>query len=601
MVFYALMSILCLFYDISTFQSFFMNFYDFMPSGSPEEYLNPFSVLIDEDQLYNLSSGVPVETDFADEILETQNKGIKLAGMFATERLTANGSKKFHDTLPRNKIKSFKDMSKTLVVKKNKKEMTVAVNRDILGFLVKLPLSSGQAVDFEKALQYPLSPIPLSLATPDGERRETVKRKLLEIVLNASQSPPKCPKSIIRIDQLKPSALIIDLIAAIRTMAELPETYYEFTWKLLGSLPKGYKRVDLVADTYRDVSIKNGERQKRGTSSRLIISSTHSKLPRNFTNFMKNGENKTRLIDLICQVITENSDQVLHLLKCNQIYFSKESHCILLDEEGPRDVEHLKSNQEEADTKVILHCLDALMTPESTVVLRSHSGDTDIMVLAVTLIRNSCERLFIDYGCGKNRRAVQLSNITMSEREKDALLGYHAFSGNDYLSAFFMKGKAVGWKCVQKKESFIEIFSEFGNTFDLNQTVSSLLEEYVCSLYGYNDGSLNSTRSKIFYKRVSHRKKAPDVALLPPCHSVFILHVRRALFVANMWRSTPTAWLELPEITDFGWEADGTPVWIEEAFPDDIYELMQTDARDVEETMVESDNDESDNLFILFI
>ena len=29
------MSILCLFYDISTFQSFFMNFYDFMPSGSP--------------------------------------------------------------------------------------------------------------------------------------------------------------------------------------------------------------------------------------------------------------------------------------------------------------------------------------------------------------------------------------------------------------------------------------------------------------------------------------------------------------------------------------------------------------------------------------
>ena len=87
-----------------------------------EEYLNPFSVLIDEDQLYNLSSGVPVESDLADEILETQNKGIKLADMFATKRLTTNGTKKFHDTLPRNKIKSFKDMSKTLVVKKRKKK-----------------------------------------------------------------------------------------------------------------------------------------------------------------------------------------------------------------------------------------------------------------------------------------------------------------------------------------------------------------------------------------------------------------------------------------------------------------------------------------------
>ena len=39
MIFYALMSILCLFYDISTFQSFFMNFYDFMPSGSPARIL----------------------------------------------------------------------------------------------------------------------------------------------------------------------------------------------------------------------------------------------------------------------------------------------------------------------------------------------------------------------------------------------------------------------------------------------------------------------------------------------------------------------------------------------------------------------------------
>ena len=54
-------------------------------------------------------------------------------------------------------------------------------------------------------------------------------------------------------------------------MTELPQTYYEFTWKFLGSLPKGYKRVDLVADTYREISIKNEERQKQGTSTRLMI------------------------------------------------------------------------------------------------------------------------------------------------------------------------------------------------------------------------------------------------------------------------------------------------------------------------------------------
>ena len=105
-------------------------------------------------------------------------------------------------------------------------------------------------------------------------------------------------------------------------------TPYEFTWKFLGSLPKGYKRVDLVADTYREISIKNGERQKRGTSARLIIHSSQSKLPREFKNFLKNGENKTRLIELLFQVISQESSRAVQMLKCDKIYCSKKRHTV---------------------------------------------------------------------------------------------------------------------------------------------------------------------------------------------------------------------------------------------------------------------------------
>ena len=137
-----------------------------------EEYMNPFSVLLDENQLYNLSSGVPVESDLTEKILAVESTGTEIAKTFATERLLTNGTKKFHDALPRNKIWSFKNVSKKIVVKKNQKERTVEVNRDILGLLVRLSLCSGPpSVDFERALKYPLSPIPLSIATPDGERR----------------------------------------------------------------------------------------------------------------------------------------------------------------------------------------------------------------------------------------------------------------------------------------------------------------------------------------------------------------------------------------------------------------------------------------------
>ena len=173
------------------------------------------------------------------------------------------------------------------MIKKNNRECTVEVNRNVLGLLVRLSLCSGQPVGFENALRYLLSPIPLSIATPDEERHEATKSKLMDVILKKTRNPPKPPKSVIAIKKQKPSALVVDLIAVIRTMTELPQKYYEFTWKFLGSLPKGYKLVDLVADTYREISTKNGERQKR-PSARLMIHSPQYKLLREFKNFLKN-------------------------------------------------------------------------------------------------------------------------------------------------------------------------------------------------------------------------------------------------------------------------------------------------------------------------
>lgn len=48
-----------------------------------------------------------------------------------------------------------------------------------------------------------------------------------------------------------------------------------------------------------------------------------------------------------------------------------------------KDVGHLQSNQEEADTKMILHALDA--TANSATQLHIHSPNTDVFALALTL------------------------------------------------------------------------------------------------------------------------------------------------------------------------------------------------------------------------
>jgi len=75
--------------------------------------------------------------------------------------------------------------------------------------------------------------------------------------------------------------------------------------------------------------------------------------------------------------------------------------------------------------------------------------------------------------------------------------------------------------------------------------------------------------------------------------------MKRACFVAALWKNTTYAQIEIPSITNHGWVADGSIDWIENPFPDDITELLlNEDESDDEVNHVESDiesEDESDS------
>ena len=53
------------------------------------------------------------------------------------------------------------------------------------------------------------------------------------------------------------------------------------------------------------------------------------------------------------------------------------------------------------------------------VIIQSHSGDTDINVLALSILINDCERVLIDNKTGKNRKVIWLSDVELSSSEKD--------------------------------------------------------------------------------------------------------------------------------------------------------------------------------------
>ena len=132
----------------------------------------------------------------------------------------------------------------------------------------------------------------------------------------------------------------------------------------------------------------------------------------------------------------------MNILKADKLYYSVDGICQLITRQGIEVVGHLSSNQEEADTKVVLHASHVLNAqPDKTVIVRNYSGDVDITIIMLSLIIDHSEKLILDSNKGKDRKLLRLSDVDMSIQEKRSLIGFHAFTGNDYVSAFFKKGK----------------------------------------------------------------------------------------------------------------------------------------------------------------
>ena len=67
---------------------------------------------------------------------------------------------------------------------------------------------------------------------------------------------------------------------------------------------------------------------------------------------------------------------------------------------------HLQSNQVEADTKIILHALDA--TTDGVTELRIHSPDTDVLVLAIRRYPELCVNTSFVTGRGESHGVIDL-------------------------------------------------------------------------------------------------------------------------------------------------------------------------------------------------
>ncbi len=174
-------------------------------------------------------------------------KGKAAMQKFVHERLDKK-SVKFHDPLPKMDVKNFASMAITkTMTSSDKKTKEITATRNVFGQLAVLALNHN--ICLEKALSYPLSPVPWSMATADGLPTKT-KKAVFQDHISRTHTLTSLPKG--------EKAFIIDGNATLHQQVTIPDTFGALAENVFNTLPiQKHTRIDFVTDSPRLRSIKD--------------------------------------------------------------------------------------------------------------------------------------------------------------------------------------------------------------------------------------------------------------------------------------------------------------------------------------------------------
>ena len=157
-------------------------------------------------------------------------------------------------------------------------------------------------------------------------------------------------------------------------------------------------------------------------------------------------------------------------------------------------------------------------------------------------------------GTRNNKKLLDITAIRSSHGSllSSALTSLHAFTGNDYTSAFHGIGKAKAFKILCKSEEYQMVFENLGNTFTFDTDLFPEIERFVCELYGA--GSCETTDEARYFKFCCSKSKLPEPQQLPPTRDALLCHCKRVSYVTSIIKSSLSPCPVIPSPDGYGWE-----------------------------------------------
>ena len=133
----------------------------------------------------------------------------------------------------------------------------------------------------------------------------------------------------------------------------------------------------------------------------------------------------------------------------------------------------------------------------------------------------------------------------------DALIGLHAFTGCDTVSAFVGRGKTAPLDRLRSSREFQETFASLGATWDVSDELFAVLQHFTCLLYApsSNTRHVNELRYEMFLAK----RGEVESSLLPPCEDSLLKHARRANYQVGVWRRSLERNPDIPDAAGHGW------------------------------------------------
>jgi len=313
-------------------------------------------------------------------------------------------------------------------------------------------------------------------------------------------------------------------------------------------------RIDVVFDVYKETSIKDAERVKRGADTGIQfknIASGHK--IQQWRKLLSSPSNKTSLTKFLVEDWKGSKQR--QKLKDKVLHVTCEQFCFKITQEQWDEAKELESSQEEADTRLLLHALHAAESGKYKAIVIT-AEDTDVLVLCLGVSNNIHCPMYQKCGTKNRLRFIDITKLRrlLGDRVSDALIGMHSFTGCDTVSSFAGRGKMTILKQMKSNETYQEAFSELGRSWEVSTDLFQKLKEITCHMYlpSTNTREVNQLRYQLFCAR----RGEVESSQLPPCEDCLFMHVLRANYQAAIWRKCLQSHPSVPDPKDYGWTTD---------------------------------------------